>query len=200
MNPIERIGVAPLEEQVAAEHRGRERDAELEHVAPRPAPDEVRAEQHRRRQDEESDEGEADRDTRQGARRRIGVQPDRGCPIALGRRTTRSRRRHRPAGARRPGPRPGSAGGGRWRASPRGRRAPRSRARRRSRRSRTGSTTARPWSPSYAAAAPPGFGPAVVRTATARGTTLRTRPQFVHVSICADRPSEHIGQMTESSS
>ena len=36
-----------------------------------------------------------------------------------------------------------------------------------------------------AAAAPPGFGPAVVRTAMARGTTFRTRPQLVQVSIAA---------------
>ena len=41
---------------------------------------------------------------------------------------------------------------------------------------------------SVAAAAPPGFGPGVVRTATARGLTLRTRPQLVQVSTDAWRP------------
>ena len=51
-----------------------------------------------------------------------------------------------------------------------------------------------------AAAAPPGLGPAVVRTATARVLTFRTRPQFVQVSMSAERPRPHIGQMTASSS
>src|SRR5262245_58976060 len=52
----------------------------------------------------------------------------------------------------------------------------------------------------YATAAPPGFGPTDDRTATARGTTLRTSPQLEQVSICAERPSPHIGQITPSSS
>src|SRR5690242_3533234 len=52
----------------------------------------------------------------------------------------------------------------------------------------------------YAAAAPPGLGPDVERTATARGTTLRTRPQLGHVSMSAERPRSHIGQMTASPS
>ena len=41
----------------------------------------------------------------------------------------------------------------------------------------------------HAAAAPPGLGPGVRRTATARGLTLRTRPQLAQVSIDAD-PAE----------
>ena len=39
------------------------------------------------------------------------------------------------------------------------------------------------------AAAPPGLGPDVVRTATARGLTFRTSPQFVQVSMSAE-PAE----------
>ena len=47
-----------------------------------------------------------------------------------------------------------------------------------------------------ATAAPPGLGPGVEWTTTARDLTLRTSPRSVQVSMSADRPRPHIGQMT----
>ena len=51
-----------------------------------------------------------------------------------------------------------------------------------------------------AAAAPPGLGPEVGRTAMARRLTLRTSPQLEQVSMMALRPRLHMGHATTSSS
>ena len=78
-------------------HREREGDAELEHVAPRPAPDHDRARQHRGPEGEPGDERDADRRLRERARRGEGRRPGRGGALLARRRTSRSRRRRRPA-------------------------------------------------------------------------------------------------------
>ena len=95
--------VAALEEEVAADHREREGDAELEHVAPRPAPDHDRPGQQRQR-----------RGRRQAATviqiaaRESGVGEAAVAGAGVGRagpgrsRTSRSRRPRRPAGWWRP--------------------------------------------------------------------------------------------------
>ena len=138
-------------------------------------------------------EGQPDRRRDSGLGEANVVGPVDAARLAR-RRTSRSRPRRRPAGARR---RQRSwAGAGRWRASPRGRRGPRTRSRRGStpRVKRFGGESGhghRLRDADYvrvaggvgdqATAAPPGFGPAS-SGATARGSTLRTSPQFEHVS------------------
>ena len=183
--------VAPLEEQVAAEHRERERDAELEHVAPRPAADDDRAQQHRGAEDDERRRRSGRRRARQRARRRrrcrARSRPPRVCARS---RTSRSRRRRRPAGAAtraaaRLG-RPAAVGEHHGVADVR-REAERDEDhadREEVRRERGAWSAPRRWPRPRRRAS----GPAVVRTATARGLTLRTRPQFVQVSISAEPP------------
>ena len=60
--------VAALEDEVAGQDRGRERDRELEQVAPRPAPDDDPAHGHRGDEEPEAPEREDDRGSRQRMR------------------------------------------------------------------------------------------------------------------------------------
>ena len=130
--------VALGEEQVAAEDRGRERDAELEQVPVRPAADDDRARDERREEQPERDRGEPGRGARQRAsarRRHRAGSPADGGPRR--RRTSPSPRRPRTPAA---GPERRPRAGDRWPAAPRGRRGRRTRSRWRSRRRRRGAT------------------------------------------------------------
>ena len=120
--------VAALEEEVAADHRERERDRELEHVAPRPAPDDDAAQQQRRPEGERSATSVSPIAARDSG---LGEAKVSRPPAAERARSVDERAGHDPGEGGLAGPvAKADERAGRWRASPRGRRGRRSRARR----------------------------------------------------------------------